>query len=128
MNWYKGIVFLALIVLISCGSSQESEEALIKPDWLIPADKMELILKDIQYAEEAVHVLNIHYDSIRPTVKKFYFQVFEIHDVSPEEFDSSFNYYISHPKQLSDIYYNALSHMQTDEIKMKDDYKASKKN
>lgn len=120
MKLYKGILFGSFLGLLSCGETREIE---VKPEWLIPKETMENILRDIQYAEDATNTLNVSYKDERATLKKFYEQIFKIHDVDAEYFDSSFTYYISHPAELNSIYDSVLVKMQTDEIKVKEHFK-----
>lgn len=108
-------------MLFSC--SENKDEELIKPDRLIEATKMEGILKDIQYAEDASKELNISYKELRPTLNRFYKQVFEIHEISQQDFDSSYTFYLKHPAILSGMYEQILTNMQMDEIQMKKAFK-----
>lgn len=97
---------VALFMVLSVTACVEEEHP------PIAEDKMMAIMEDIHMAEvystmvnESIeHTNNKNIDSL----VKYYNIVFQAHDITLEQFDSSVRWYANHPKDFDSLYVNML--------------------
>lgn len=104
------IVCFSLSLLYACTPSEEkAPENLIKREQLIP------LLADLQYAEAIIQLKNLSYtDSTKAIAYGHYKYVLEKHKVSAEQFTETFDWYKSHPKEMSELYKEVLTQLSKD--------------
>ena len=91
------IVFIGLVLLASCGSS-------IPDDVMGPA-KMQAVLWDKMQADEmADHYLTTDSTWSNPQKRQqLYRSVYQVHNITKEQFEVSYNWYLTHPAKLKAI-------------------------
>lgn len=91
---------LVLLVCFSCGNKDRV------PGNIIPREKMQLVLSDMMKADHFLTDYVLNHDTTKkrePESIKLYNQIFNIHDISAEEFYKSLSYYQEHPALLRQI-------------------------
>lgn len=92
----------------SCDSILKS-----KPSGTLSEEQMTEVLVDIHLTEATLRIAN---DSIArkndtADLRKRFAQVFRKHDVTPDEFNASLNYYIEHVEILQNIYNEVIARL-----------------
>jgi uncharacterized protein (DUF305 family) len=102
MNWIKfNLIFILLFSLSSCEKEHKS---------LIEDETMVNILIDIHFAEAAVqHLTGIVKDT---TIRKYYRQIMEIHEVEQADFDSVYHTLGKDPEWMKSIYQRVQDSIQ----------------
>jgi hypothetical protein len=104
----KRIVFI-LIILVSLASACKKTENI--PEHIIQPPLYTQILKDILLAE-ANHKLAIRNGlRIDNMLDSSYYHIYTQYGVSPDDVDSSFNYYTEHPHILKEITEEVLNEL-----------------
>jgi len=92
---------LAILLVVGCSDKDHI------PSGIIPREKMEKILWDMVQTDQ-YSSMYLWKDSARINVKtetqKLYQQVFQLHEVSREEFSKSYTYYQEHPELMRNIF------------------------
>lgn len=94
------------ILLFSC------KETVVTPADLIPRDKMEKVLLDVNIAE--VYSGTVKDTLRRPGTKnpdslaRYYKEIFKHYKITPEQFSNSLTWYKSHPEDLDSVYSNMI--------------------
>ncbi|MCB0806064.1 MAG: DUF4296 domain-containing protein [Bacteroidales bacterium] len=104
------VIFIAFIFLIQA-CTQKVEVSEVKPENLIPRDSMVDILVDMQIMESILMIEQKRGSHSEVNEKKYelYNDILEKHNISKEEFDSSFVYYQNDLKVLDEIYADAIT-------------------
>ncbi|MEM6643026.1 MAG: DUF4296 domain-containing protein [Bacteroidota bacterium] len=94
----KSTFLLLLVVLLACGGAE-------KPEDLLSPEQMTKILMEVHILESKVSELPVvPSDSKFAVFNHFEKQLFEAQNVSAEQYESSFKYYLDHPKEFEKIY------------------------
>ena len=97
---------LAILLVVGCSDKDNV------PSGIIPRDEMEKILWDMVQADQ-YSSLYLWKDSARINVKtetqKLYQEVFQLHQISREEFRKSFQYYQEHPDLTRNVFDSLLA-------------------
>jgi hypothetical protein len=101
-------IFLIAMLTASCNSILKS-----KPSGTLSEEQMTEVLVDIHLAEATLRIAN---DSIArkndtADLRERFAQVFRKHDVTPDEFNSSLNYYLEHVEILQNIYNEVIARL-----------------
>jgi len=107
-------LFSILTLLISCTGKTNSV-----PSRIIPKDKMVDVLVDIHLAEAAADNHGFTKLEINLIMASKYDTVFQKHEITYEQFTSSYSYYMNHPDELSDIYSEVVNKLTTMASKVK---------
>ena len=109
--------FLLVLILHSTWACRQKEE---KPKDLWSEEKFTTVLTEVQLAEGMVR-LGFHrkQDSVIPK-DSIYAAVFRKMEVSEEEFDRNFNYYLDHPEDLEKIYENVITNLSQAAAKLRE--------
>jgi hypothetical protein len=106
----KKWAFIILIAMLSasCDSILKS-----KPSGTLSEEKMTEVLVDIHLTEATLRIAN---DSIArkndtADLRERFAEVFRKHDVTPDEFNSSLNYYLEHVEILQNIYNEVITRL-----------------
>lgn len=62
------------------------------------------VMVDVHLVEAALNQQFVRVNDTTRTSYRYYSQVFDKHGISRTEFDSTFNYYLRHPKLMNKIY------------------------
>jgi len=94
----KYFFLTVLIIFVSCGSKDE-------PDNLIDQSKMVKTLTEIHLLEAKIKAIKIYpYDSIQVIYDHYESLLFENLEISKEQYEESFNYYLENPNKFEKIY------------------------
>src|SRR6476646_7295037 len=102
------VLFSILTLLVSCGSKTNSV-----PSRIIPKDKMVDVLVDIHLAEAASDNHGLTKPEINLMMASRYDTIFQKHEITFEQFKSSYDYYMNHPDEFSDIYSEVVNKLTT---------------
>ena len=93
--------YLVFIMIVAGGCSSNNSI----PPGIIPADKMETLVWDLLKADEVINIKFQADSSINKidTSYLLYSTIFQIHEVSEEEFKRSFEFYRSRPELLKPV-------------------------
>ncbi len=96
------------------------------PDVVLPEDKMVEVMTDVQIAESYIKLkFALRSDTIR-TSDSIYAAVYRKHQISAATYDSSFQFYTTHPELLQRIYEKAINNLGTIEALNESTKKVSK--
>lgn len=113
MRKYMFILFLSGI-LLSCNDTSEKD--------IIPPAKMGRILSDVQIAEVYSTIIDdtaSHYVTNRnvDSLKRYYNDIFTHHNVTPEAFAKSIDWYKRNPDKLDSVYVKIIPQLTKLEAK-----------
>lgn len=95
----KIIVFLLLILLISCSSADEM------PKEVLPVSKMQPVIWDMSLADNlASEKYTLNRDSQRRMATGLYQKIFRLHNINKAAFYKSYAYYEAHPVILQTLF------------------------
>lgn len=93
--------FLLLLFFLSCSHQQQEE----KSKRFLPKDKMIHVLLDIHLSDAMmVHDGTMKSEEQMKKVSVEYEKIFNKHEVTSQEFYSTFNYYLNHPAEMDSVY------------------------
>lgn len=91
---------LLLLMLVGC----EDDGPPPPPDNALPEKQFVDVMVDIHLVEAAVNQEFAKVNDTTRTAYRYYAQLFEKHEISRTEFDSTFNYYLRNPGLMNEIY------------------------
>lgn len=94
---------LCFLILFSTSCKHELE-IIDKPDDLIPADSMKLILSDLMYVESFVKVQHPNVNDFQRLMQDSGSKIFDLYHVDSARFASSMEYYSKSQEELIEIY------------------------
>src|ERR1043165_6193679 len=95
---------LAIFLFISCSSKTDTI-----PSKVIPKDKMADILVDVHLAEASAENRGLNSPQINLLMAAKYDSLFQKHKTTFAQFKSSYEYYLVHPDELSEIYSQVIT-------------------
>lgn len=98
------LIFLGIFIIIFMTNCKNDEKKL-----LIPEEKLIAILTDIHLAEAALK--NVKKDKKDSLGALYYDQVFTIHNVSREQFETDLDNLRSSPKRIAEVYDKILEQL-----------------
>ena len=103
------------VLAASCNSILSS-----KPSGMLNEDKMIDVLVDIHLTEAALRVANDSLARLNDTTKLriLFAQVYEKHNVDPDDFNTSLDYYLKHIDELDKIYVEVINRLTELEAKL----------
>ena len=104
---------LASALFFSC-----SHEADQTPSNIISKDKMIAVLVDIHLAEASADNRLLNLDQINAAMATRYDSLFKEHDINYEQFKTSYDYYLAHATELSEIYAEVVNELSTRDSKV----------
>lgn len=106
---YK-ILFLLLLIIGGCNQQEE-----ISNDNIIVADKFEEVLLDMSLIEGHVNAVRINQAMVKDSISYFYNEIFNKHNITQDEFESTLDFYASEPILLKEIYEKVLETLSAQE-------------
>ena len=100
--------FSILTLLISCNGKTNSV-----PHRIISKDKMVDVLVDIHLAEAAADNHGFTKAEINLMMASKYDSIFQKHEITFDQFKTSYDYYLNHPDEFSDIYSEVVNKLTT---------------
>lgn len=102
------LIALLTLLMISCNSILRS-----KPSGTLSEEEMTDILVDIHLTEAALSIadesLSRSYDTVNLRIR--FAHVFKQHDVNPDDFKASLDYYLEHIEELDKIYVEVINRL-----------------
>lgn len=100
---------LSLLILIlsiaSCRKSEDHSSADLSKEEMID------ILVDMHLAQASLDLEKVQGDSMFLGARKYYATIFQLHEVTEEEFYSSFEYYEKHTDEFHEIYEEVVNRL-----------------
>lgn len=97
------IFLIGFLLLISCGETKEEV-----PEDVLPKEQFVALLVEVQLMESYCQDTYVRPDVYKELLKKSVDSLLEANDVSPEEYEASFDYYSMDPKTMFEIYEQVL--------------------
>lgn len=111
------LVVIALSIMAICACRKKSEPLKI-PANVMPPDSMLMVLTDIHLIEGA-RVGNRIQGNDSLNIKDYYHHVWDKYHLSKERFRRSFNFYSTHPDEMSELYRQMLDSLSIMEANLK---------
>ncbi len=102
------VIFFSLALVFSCAPG-EKKSAVNIPKNIISPDSMVLILTDMQVTEAILREYQRTGREDEDRNEKYYSQIFEQYDLSPERYQQSLNFYEKNPELYYEIYVDIVS-------------------
>jgi hypothetical protein len=112
-NW----IFILCIIMLAASCNRILK---FKPSGMLSENEMADVLVDIHLTEATLRLGNDSIARILDTtaLRTRFAQVFKKHDVTPDQFNKSLNYYLVHIEELDKIYVEVISRLSQMEIAM----------
>ena len=116
----SGLYFIFLMLV--CGCNDKKSDA-GKPNDLLSEKQLEEILCDIHKSEAAISFVPVPSDSLTRLYGSFYGALFKKHNITPERFERSFDYYLHKPVIMDSVYARVLATLTAEEslVRLKPD-------
>jgi len=88
---------------------------------IISDEKMINILIDFHVAEAGVQEGRIKSDRNTKHITSYYNHIYNLHNVSEEDFQKTFEYLVGHPKEFDALYEKINDKMKMEEAKLKEE-------
>ena len=98
------ITIVCSIALISCGSKKETNI----PETILPLAKMADVLVDVNILEASLGLNVILEKDTAHKDTNLFFNVFESHQITQNQYNESMNFYMNNPELLHQIYDSVL--------------------
>ena len=106
----KIISFILSLILLSCGNPKTEI-----PQDILSKNSFIGLLKDIHLAEAKFDLHKTKgMENAKNELAHNYKTIYEIHEISPDDFDKTLDYYAQHPEQLEKIYTRVLEQLTKD--------------
>lgn len=109
------ILFL-FVVLAACNEPKPDQ-----PDYLLSENDMVSLMVDMHLVETAQNLKLMGVDSTNRRYQQYFNSIFETHQVSRADFDSSLMYYSSKTERMNVIYDKVLEELYEMESEVKSD-------
>ena len=96
------IIALSFFLVLSFGCN---DEKVIIPGNIIPRDKMLLVMTDVHLVESLIiqgHTLS------DKSPEAYYEGIYKNHNITKEQFEESYSFYVDHPELFDEIYSEIL--------------------
>jgi hypothetical protein len=105
-NW--ALIICMAMLSASCNSILNS-----KPLGTLSEEQMVDVLVDIHLTEATLKIANDSLARVGDTIemRNRFAQVFRKHDIEPDDFNASLNYYLEHIEQIDKIYTEVINHL-----------------
>lgn len=100
---FRKVQFIVLFTLF-CTSCTHELEIIEKPDRLIPADSMKMILNDLMIVESFVKVQHSNVHNFQRLMQDSGLEIFKKYNIDSTRFSESMEYYSKSQEELIEIY------------------------
>jgi hypothetical protein len=104
-NNRKLLILVILIFFYACSLKQKEINI---PKYVISADSMAQILADVYIQETMINLHNQQGQHMKMNPEKQYQLIFHKYNISKEQYDSSYQFYLDNPALLNKIYENII--------------------
>jgi hypothetical protein len=105
------LMILVALLIQACTSPVDPA-----PADLIPEKKMTAILVDIHIAESRIENMGLPYDTGSVYYQNLQKEIFKKHQVAPEKFFKSYDYYVTNVSELDKIYEKVVDSLSVKEV------------
>lgn len=109
------IAVFVLLLMLSCQQSTEEldQSPLVTPP--LAEDKCVALFIDIHLAEAAMKNRQYVKDSLLLVdIDQLYSRVFQMHDISEDEFQELMDFFTQHPREFEQLYNKVISRLEND--------------
>jgi hypothetical protein len=101
-------LILCILFFSACATGDDAS-----PENILPKEKMAKVMVDMQLLEASLNLNNFHGQKVDHTgsIASLNLDVFRKHDITKDQYDSSFEYYCRHPQELSEVYQLVLNEL-----------------
>lgn len=110
-------LFLSLLLTLAFTQCQRPEEPM-RPELLLPKDKMTSLLTNLHLAEAQVEASRLSADSAKALFNQLRKDLFWRYETTDSAFYQSYRYYAVHDKDLDKIYGDVLDSLSLREMKL----------
>jgi hypothetical protein len=100
-KFFKYLFLFLLVLIISC--SDEGVKSVPKPSNLMSRENVAAVLADMHLADAGLQLRALSPDSLKRSLAGYDQFIFEKHQISKEDFEASFDYYLSIPMQMDTV-------------------------
>ena len=104
MKFYLKYIVVVCCFLISCKDEVEN-----LPEGIIARDKMVDVIAEVELTQALIRLKLSARDTVNQ--KSLYTQVYQKFEISETEFNNSLDYYCSNPKEMMDVYLEAIENL-----------------
>lgn len=107
-----------LLLLVSAFILQACEKKPVTiPADVLSRDTMIVVLADVHLAEALLQLQNLgRNDSTREIAVGYYKAVYDKHNITPEQFDRSFRFYVKQPEILTAMYDSVITRLSAQNL------------
>jgi len=106
------LILISVLFLAAC-SEKSAEDVL--PENLIPIPEFSTIMTDVQLMEATFNQKMFKEDEPLKLMAEFYTQIFAKHNISKEDFETSYHYYADRPEQMMEVYELVITELSKQE-------------
>ena len=104
----KLLPYALILLLVACVDQTPPPP----PDNALDKEKFVEVMVDVHLVEAAINQKFIKVNDSTQASYRYYKHLFEKHEINRTDFDSTFNYYMRHPKLMSEIYIQVHDSLQ----------------
>ena len=106
----KILSFILCLILIGCGNQQKET-----PQDILSENIFINLLKDIHLAEAKFELHKTKgMENAKNELAHNYSTIYKTHEITPDDFDKTLDYYAQHPEKLEKIYTRVLEQLTKD--------------
>ena len=109
------LIASCLLALMACGKGSAPKD-------LIGTDQFVDVMVDIHLAEASVYNLRPGTDTARSVLKDHYATIMSSHNVKPDQFLATFQYYRKHPDKMAVVYEKVIEKLSALEAEWSNKY------
>jgi hypothetical protein len=112
---FTDLLFVIFACAFCSSCSHKGDET---PSNIISKDKMIAVLVDIHLAEASADNRLLNLEQINSALATRYDSLFKKHDITFDQFKTSYDYYLAHADVLSEIYAEVVTELSTRDSKV----------
>jgi hypothetical protein len=100
-KFFKYLFLFLIVLIISC--TDEGVKSVPKPSNLMSRENVAAVLADMHIADAGLQLRALSPDSLKRSLAGYDQFIFDKHNITKEEFEASFDYYLSIPMQMDTV-------------------------
>lgn len=109
-------LLLLTVLVVACNEPPPEQ-----PDYLLSEEQMVSLMVDMHLVETAQNLKLMGVDTTNRRYQQYFNAIFDSHEISKAEFDSSLHYYSTRTDRMNDIYDMILEQLYEMESEVKND-------